>query len=106
MLGTAVWYALTFAGGVALFAAPLTRTGRVERRWTHIALWISGAAAVGWSSLGFALLLRSGSLSEGTYDLFVHFKTLFAGMAIAMLVLLFASGEFAKFLPGSARNGR
>jgi hypothetical protein len=101
MLLTAAWYAVVFAGGLALFAAPFTRSGHAGPQWIRIALWIAGPAAVGWSTLGFVLFVGSGSLSN-TSDLFVHFKTLFAGMAIAILILLFASGEFGRLFGGGS----
>jgi hypothetical protein len=88
MLLTSIWYAMAFAGGLALVAAPFTRISQAGPHWIRIALWISGPAGLGWSVLGFALHVGSGSLSKSNYDLFVHFKTLFAGMVIAVLVLL------------------
>src|SRR2546427_11797910 len=97
MLLTASLYAIAFVGGLALFAAPFTRSGRAGPQWIRIALGISGWTGLAWSILGFTLLVGSGSLSERSYGLLVHFKTLFAGMAIGILILMFASGEFAKF---------
>src|SRR5262249_50442318 len=97
--------AAALAGGIALFAAPLTRAGRDGPRWVRIALWISGPATLGYGLLGFALLIGPGSLSENTSDLFVHFKTLVAGMALGILVLLIASGEFGGFFRRDALKG-
>jgi hypothetical protein len=106
MILTASLYAIAFAGGLALFAAPFTRSGRAGPQWIRIALGISGPTGLGWSILGFTLLVGSGRLSTRSYDLLVHFKTLFAGMAIGILVLLFASGEFARFFGASVTKGK
>jgi peptidoglycan/LPS O-acetylase OafA/YrhL len=97
---------MAFAGGVALCAAPFTRSGQAGPPWIRIAFWISGPTALGWSVLGFALLVGSGSFSKSTNDLFVHFKTLFGGMALAILILLFASGEFARLFGGHSSKGK
>jgi hypothetical protein len=105
MLLTITCYAAAFAGGLTLIAGSFTRSGRVGPHWIRIALRISGTTALGWSVLGF-ILLGFGSLSQGTYDLLVHFKTLFAGMAIAILVLLFASGEFVSFFGRNTTKGQ
>ena len=87
-------YGAAFIGGLALLAAPFTRSGRAGPHWTRVALWICGPVATGWGALGLALVFTWQSLPRNTYDLILHFKTLFAGMGVGILVLLFASGDF------------
>jgi hypothetical protein len=59
-----------------------------------------GPIAVVWSCLGLALVWGPPFFSGTTHDLVVHFKTFLAGMVLGLLVLLFASGDFAPTLRG------
>ena len=76
--------------------APFTVQGRAAPRWVRVALWLLGPISFVWSIIGFTLLFGSGSISEHTYYFIRHIKTLFAGMGIGILLLLFASGEFVR----------
>lgn len=94
MLLKAIYYAAAVFGGLALAGAPLTPSGRAAPRWIRVALWISGPAGLVWGILGYTLLFGSASLSSDSYDLLRHFKTLSAGIAVGILVLLLGSREF------------
>lgn len=58
-------YGVAFIGGLALLAAPFTRSGRAGPHWTRVALWICGPVATGWGALGLTLVFP-GSLSQET----------------------------------------
>jgi hypothetical protein len=92
----AACYGLVLLGGLALFIAPFTARGRVAPHWMRVALWLCCPIAVAWSALGFILLFGSATLSEHAYFVIRQTKTLFAGMGIGILVLLFASGQFIR----------
>ena len=92
-------YGAALVGGLALSVAPFTHSARTSPHWTRVALWICGPVTTGWGALGLTLLFAWPSLSRSTYDLIVHFKTLFAGMGVGILVLLFASGDFLPRIP-------
>src|SRR2546426_6559071 len=89
-------YGAALVGGLALSVAPFTHSARTSPHWTRVALWICGPVATGWGALGLTLVFAWQSLSRNTYDLILHFKTLFAGMGVGILVLLFASGDFLR----------
>jgi hypothetical protein len=61
----------------------------------------TGPACVVWGVLGYSLLWGV----RDPYGYVQHFKTVFGGIAIGILVLLFASGEFRGSSKSDA-NGR
>lgn len=85
----AIFYAAGVIGGVLLVVGSFVGAGRLAPRWTRTALRISGPACVLWGVLGYILL-------RGVRDPYgyVQLKGVFGGIAIGILVLLFASGEF------------
>jgi len=85
-----VFYATGVIGGLILIAGPFTGAGRVGPRWIRLALWMSGPACVVWGVLGYSLLWGF----RDPYGFLLEFKAISAGIAIGILVLLFASGEF------------
>jgi hypothetical protein len=96
MLLPAICYGFAFISGFLLFISPFTSRGRVAQHWVRLALWLVSPIALAWSALGFVLLFGKSDLSEHTYFLVRHFKTLCAGMALGILGLLFASGELIR----------
>ena len=89
-----VCYGGAIVGGLALFAAPFTRSSRTSPHWVRVALWICGPAAAAWGALGLTLIFTWELLPRNIYGLAVHYKTLLAGIVFGILVLLFVSGEF------------
>lgn len=83
-------YAGGVIGGLILFAGPFIPKAGIAPRWIRIALLITGPACVVWGVLGYSLLRGVGD----PYGFVRDFKTLSGGIAIGILVLLFASGEF------------
>ncbi len=100
----AVCYGAAFLGGLALFIAPFTSRGRVAPHWMRVALWLCGPIVVAWSTLGFTLHFGAATLSEHACFVVPHTKSLFAGMAVGILMLLFASGEFISAFSRSKSN--
>lgn len=90
----AAFYGAAFLGGIFLFIAPFTSRGCAVAHWMRVALWLFGPIAIAWSVLGFILLFSSTPLSEQTLLILRQTKSLCAGMAVGISVLLFASGEF------------
>jgi hypothetical protein len=86
----AIFYAGGVIGGVILFAGPFIPAARIAPRWIRIALLITGPACVVWGVLGYSLLWGV----RDPYGFVRDFKSLSGGIAIGILVLLFASGEF------------
>lgn len=89
-----IFYAAGVIGGLLLTVGPFVGTARVAPRWIRIALWISGPACVVWGVLGYSLLW-------GVWDPYGFVrssKTTFGGIALGILCLLFASGEFRSSL--------
>ena len=85
-----IFYGAGVIGGLLLILGPFVGTGRVAPRWTRIALWITGPACVVWGVLGFSLLWGV----RDPYGFVRNLKTTFGGIALGILCLLFASGEF------------
>jgi hypothetical protein len=102
-----ICYGFAFVGGFLLFICPFSSRGRVAPHWMRVALWLISPIALAWSTLGFVLLFWRSDLTEHTYFLVRHFKTLCAGMALGILGLLFTSGEFIRaFSKPKAPAGR
>ena len=95
-----VFYACGVIGGLSLIVGPFVGTGRVAPRWIRIGLWITGPACVVWGVLGFGLLWGV----RDPYGYVRNFKTTFGGIAIGILCLLFASGEFRSSMKGDANR--
>jgi hypothetical protein len=96
-------YALETLAGFALVGASFACSVRAASHWIRVALWISGPSAIGTGILGFTLLFETSSLSKQLYDLVLHFKTLFAGSALAISILLVCSGECRRLVSSGGR---
>jgi hypothetical protein len=83
-----IFYAAGVIGGLIFIVH--VGTGRVAPRWIRIALWMTGPASVVWGVLGYSLLWGV----RDSYGFVRNFKTTFGGIALGILCLLFASGEF------------
>jgi len=86
----AIFYAAGVIGGLLLIVGPFVGTARVAPRWIRTALWFTGPACIVWGVLGFSLLLGV----RDPYGFVRNFKTTSGGIALGILCLLFASGEF------------
>jgi hypothetical protein len=95
-----IFYAAGVIGGVLLMLGPFVGTGRVAPRWIRTALWITGPACVVWGVLGYSLLWGV----RDPYGYVRNFKTTFGGIAIGILGLLLASGEFRSSMKGDANR--
>ena len=86
----AIFYAAGVIGGLVFIVGQFVGTGRVAPRWIRMALWITGPACAVWGVLGYSLLwgLRD------PYGFVRNLKTTSGGIALGILCLLFASGEF------------
>ena len=85
-----LFYAAGVIGGLLLSVGPFVGTGRVASRWIRIALWMTGPACVVWGVLGYGLLWGV----RDPYGFVRNFKATSGGIALGILCLLFASGEF------------
>jgi len=95
-----IFYAAGVIGGLSLIAGPFYGAARVAPRWIRRALWMTGPACVVWSVLGFSLLWGV----RDPYGYVRNFKTTFGGIAIGILCLLLASGEFRSSMKGDANR--
>ena len=95
-----LFYGAGVIGGLLLIVGPFVGTGRVAPRWIRIALWIAGPACVVWGVLGFSLLLGV----RDPYGFVRNYKTTFGGIAVGILCLLLASGEFRSSMKGGANR--
>jgi hypothetical protein len=88
-------YVLMSVGGLIVFVASFSERGRVQPRWSRIALWMIGCAVVVWSMLGVLLVYKAISLSPITRDLLFAIKNMLSGLALGQLLLLFLAGGFS-----------
>lgn len=95
-LSTIGCYAIALLGGVLLVVAPFSAPGRLAPHWIRVALWLSGPSCIMWGLAGLILYYRAPYLSKILYHLLQHTKTLFGGISIGILVLLFVSGQFLR----------
>ena len=95
-----IFYAGGVIGGLILFTGPFLPRAGITPRWIRIALLITGPACVVWGVLGYSLLLGV----RDPYGFVRDFKSLSGGIAIGILCLLFASGEF-RASPKTNGNG-
>ena len=95
-----IFYAAGVIGGLFLMVGPFCGTGRVAPRWIRTGLWITGPACVVWGVLGYSLLWGV----RDPYGFVRNFKTTFGGIAIGILCLLLASGEFRSSMKGDANR--
>ena len=86
----AIFYAAGVIGGLVFIVGQFVGTGRVAPRWIRMALWITGPACVVWGVLGYTLLWGV----RDPYGFVRNLKTTSGGIALGILCLLFASGEF------------
>ena len=96
----AIFYAAGVIGGLSFIVGPFYGAARVAPRWIRIALWMTGPACVVWGVLGFSLLLGV----RDPYGFVRNYKTTFGGIAIGILCLLLASGEFRSSMKGDAKR--
>ena len=96
----AIFYAAGVIGGLSLIAGPFYGAARVAPRWIRIAMWMTGPACVVWGVLGCSLLWGV----RDPYGYVRNFKTTFGGIAIGILGLLLASGEFRSSMKGDAKR--
>lgn len=101
---TAAAHGIAFLFGLLLLIAPFTPQGRVAPHWIRVALWLCGSIAIVWSMIGLTLFFRSDSLSAPLAFTLRKVKTVVGGMAIGILVLLFASGQFVESFSRSKHN--
>ena len=87
-------YGFGIAGGIFLGLAPFGSKGRSAPHWMRVALWIAGPASLLWGALGLTLILGAETLSAHALYLAAHYKASMAGSGVALLILLFLSGEF------------
>ncbi|MEP6669415.1 MAG: hypothetical protein ABJF10_09700 [Chthoniobacter sp.] len=90
------FYTFGILGGLLFVAAPWIVRGCAEPRWLRSALWLAGAATIVWSVLGLMLLFRVPVLTQQTSAVLQHAKLIVSGIAMGILVLMFASGEMFK----------
>jgi hypothetical protein len=96
-------YALHILGQLALVGASRARFVRALSQWIRVALWISDSSALSTGILGFTLLFETPSLSRQLHDCVLHFKTLFAGGASAILILLICSRECRRLVSAGGK---
>src|SRR4030095_2924079 len=85
-----IFYGAVLICVLLLMLGPFVGTGRVAPRWIRMALWIAGPAYVVWGVLGYSLLWGV----RDPYGFVRNFQTTSGGIALGILCLLFASGEF------------
>jgi hypothetical protein len=89
-------YVAVLLGGITLFIAPFTASGRLAPHWIRVALWLLCPISIAWSLLGLTILYYSAALSDRALGLVYHYKALCAGKAVGILALLLLSGEFMR----------
>ena len=89
-----VCYVFALFGGLVLFGIPLTARGRAAARWIRLALFMVGPMAFAWGTVGFMLILLSSRAPDQTLNFLYNLKATLAWMSLAILILLFCSGEF------------
>lgn len=88
-----VFYAAGLFGGLALL--PYTAHPGASQ-WLRAAFWLCSSSLIVWSMLGLTLLCQFVPFSLHAYALLGYIQTMLFGMALGLLVLIFASGELVR----------
>jgi len=91
-----VMYLLAVPGSVLLVYWTLTSLTRSAARWIRIAIWLAVPAVLGWSFTGLLLLFKSVQMPERLRLFLNYWEGMFAGAALAILLLLLLSGALIK----------
>jgi hypothetical protein len=80
-------------GGVVLTLSTIFSRPWVFAAWVKPAFWILGLACIVWAALRLVLVLHGHAMSRGMYDFVDSQEPFLLGVASAMLILFFISGE-------------
>jgi p-aminobenzoyl-glutamate transporter AbgT len=81
------------AGAAALAVSTIFSRPWLFAAWVKPAFWLLGLACVVWAALRLVLVFHGNSLSRQMYRFLDSQRPFMLGIAFAMLVLFFVSGE-------------
>jgi hypothetical protein len=87
-------YSVMVILAVVLLVIPFCRQWRNSSLWVRAVCFVLAINRLIWSALGFALVLYSTHLSSHMRASLFHWKLIFTGIALGLLVSLLFSAEF------------
>ena len=83
-------------GATVLVLSTIFSRPWVFAAWVKPAFWLLGLACIVWAALRLVLVFQGHAMSRGMYDFLDAQEPFLLGVASAMLILFFISGEASR----------